>query len=396
MFWRFTMDYLFDSRGDCMSFLMTLEYPKYKKIVDAAYANKGGIEGQRDVLKASTAIRIRKRMIEDIIKGAILPPVVIGAVIGNQSFDNFKNLSKEQLVSWLVEHKDVVSLIDGMQRTTALMAAEKEAQNGLANYKLRVEVWLAKSVNRLIYRMLILNTGQVPWDIKRQLQTVFSSLLKKIKNDVPGITIYAQDDNKRRGSSTQYQASDILELYLVFGSRKEKIDIKERLSDEFVRLDFIEVTSIDESSDLFCDALSLLGRLDKCFGRYQNERTEVTEKGFLNGKDIFGSQPARAGFIAATAQLMLGRPGSTQSKTIIKAKWKEKEKLMNTLLEEIEQLEVHKLKDFLALDTLSEKLSNQKVPRIGDFEREFFKIAFRTMYEECDNLGSLEVCWNAY
>lgn len=110
------MDYLFDSRGNCMSFLVTLEYPKYREIVDAAYKNKGGIEGQRDVLKASTAIRIRKRMIEDIIKGTVLPPVVIGAVVGNQSFDYFKHLSEDELISWLVENYDVISLIDGMQR----------------------------------------------------------------------------------------------------------------------------------------------------------------------------------------------------------------------------------------------------------------------------------------
>jgi len=379
-----------------MSFLMTIEYPKYKQIVDAAYANKGGIEGQRDVLKASTAIRIRKRMIEDIIKGTVLPPVVIGAVISDQSFDDFLHLSEDQLVSWLVEHNDVISLIDGMQRTTALMAAEKEALNGLADYKLRVEVWLAKNVNHLIYRMLILNSGQVPWDIKRQLQTVFSTLLKKIRNDVPNITIFTQDDNKRRVAPAQYQASDILELYLVFGSRKEKIDIKEKLSDEFVRLDFIEVTSVDESSDLFCRALSLLGELDKCFGRYQNDQTEITGERFLNGKDIFGSQPARVGFIAATAQLMLGRPGSTQPKEITNAKWEEKNILMDKLIEKINQIELPQLKEFLALETLSEKLLIKKVSKVGDFEREFFKTAFYTMYEEIENLGTLEVCWNAY
>jgi len=49
---------------------------------------------------------------------------------------------------------DSRSNCNGMQRTTVLIAAEKEASNGLADYKLRLEVWLAKNVNHLIYRML--------------------------------------------------------------------------------------------------------------------------------------------------------------------------------------------------------------------------------------------------
>lgn len=335
-------------------------------------------------------------MIEDIIQGTVLPPVVVGAVVGEQSFDYFKRLSEAQFVSWLIENAGDISLIDGMQRTTALIAAEKEKKDGLKDYQLRVEVWLAKSINHLIYRMLILNSGQVPWNIKRQLQTVFNSLLKKIRNEVPNITIFTQDEKRRRTAPMQYQASDILELYLVFGSRKERIDIKEKLSDEFVRLDFIDVTSSDQSSDLFCRALHLMGELDQCFGNYQSDETSTGDERFFNGKDIFFSQPARVGFITATALLMLGRPGSTKSKEILDAEWSKKEDFLKELIRKLHSFNPSQLKEFLALETLSEKLLNKKVSKVGDYEREFFKTAFYTMYEESMDLGTLEVCWNAF
>ena len=77
------MDCLFDKRGDCMSIAFTISYPKYKELINHAYENRGGIEGQRGTLKTSTAIRIRKRMVEDITKGTILPPVVIGRQLKN-------------------------------------------------------------------------------------------------------------------------------------------------------------------------------------------------------------------------------------------------------------------------------------------------------------------------
>jgi hypothetical protein len=388
------MNYLFDLRGDCMSLMLTLNYACYKEIIDGAYKNRGGIEGQRDVLKASTAIRIRKRMIDDIKQGAVLPPVVIGAVIGNKDYSGFKRMDSDKFINWLKVNSDSISLIDGMQRTTAMISADKD--DDLSNYKLRVEIWLAKSINHLIYRMLILNSGQVPWDIKRQLETVLGSILKKIKNDVKNITIFTQDDNQRRREPSQYQASDILELYLVFGSRKEKIDIKERLSDEFVRLDFIELTSDDVTSDLFNQSLFLLGELDSCFGKLKQEKADGDKPRFYNGKDLFASQPARVGFITATSLFMLGRPGSSADKDYIRKKWDKKYALLNNLIKEINKFDKESMLDFLALQTLSEKLTKKKVPRVGDYEREFFRTAFYTMYEDVEDLKSLEVCWNAF
>lgn len=54
------MDCLFDKRGDCMSIAFTISYSEYKELIDHAYKNRGGIDGQRGTLKTSTAIRIRK------------------------------------------------------------------------------------------------------------------------------------------------------------------------------------------------------------------------------------------------------------------------------------------------------------------------------------------------
>ena len=42
-----------------------------------------------------------------------------------------------------------------------------------AEREVREEFWVAEKVNSLIYRMLVLNTGQVPWETGRQLETVY-------------------------------------------------------------------------------------------------------------------------------------------------------------------------------------------------------------------------------
>lgn len=386
-----SMDYLYDRRGNCMSIMITLKYPIYSQIIECAYKNRGGIEGQRGALKSSTAIRIRKRMIEDISRGAVLPPVVIGAAIEKVDFGEFTSKNDDQLTHWLIDNAEALSLIDGMQRTTAMMEAAKDAD--LSEYRIRIEIWLTQNVNNLIYRMLVLNSGQVPWDIKRQLETVFSAVLKQIQINSPEITIFTLDEKHRRRSAKQYQASDILELYLVFGSRKEKIDIKERLSDEFVRLDFMDLASNDDSIYKFSQALSMMAQLDSCFSRIS--QVENSER-FQSGIEVFNSQPARVGFITSTAILMLGRPGSSQGHDTTSEKWETSKSSFESLLSKLEIMPVEDLSRFLALPMLSEKLTTRRSSKVGDYEREFYKEAFTVLYKEGVNLDSFEVCWNAY
>lgn len=385
------MDYLCDHRGNCVSFMLKVKFPAYNAMIECAYRNRGGIEGQRGTLKSSTAIRIRRRMIDDIAKGTVLPPVVIGSAIGDVDFSEFFEMTDEQMINWLTQHTDDLSLIDGMQRTTAMVEAAKS--NDLSDYEIRLEFWLAKNVNNLIYRMLVLNSGQVPWDVRRQLETVFGSVLKQIQNESCDLSIFSVDEGRRRRNAKQYQSDSILELYLVFGSRKEKIDIKERLSDEFVRLDFLDLTANDESIHQFSEALSLMGKLDSCFCRApQSENDER----FHNGLDIFSSQPACVGFIVSTAILMLGRPGSTQSRDKLLAKWENDKRSLMALIEKMENMSSEDLFSFLALPTLAEKLNTKRSGKVGDFEREFFKSAFSALYEEGENLSSFEICWNSY
>lgn len=376
-----------------MSVIFSVTFPEYESLVNTAYKNRGGIDGQRGALKSSTAIRIRKRMIDDIANGAVLPPVVIGAAVEGVDYEQFSEKSVPELIQWLVSNAEDLSLIDGMQRTTAMIEAAKVSD--LTNYKIRVELWLAQNVNNLIYRMLVLNSGQVPWDVKRQLETVFSSVLKQIQQDVPDISIFSIDDGRRRRNAKQYQSSNVLEMYLVFGSRKEKIDIKERISDEFVRLDFLDLTSNNDSTHQFAEALSLLARLDTCFAAVTAEQGDTRER-FFNGIDIFSSQPACVGFMVSTAILMLGRPGNTQPKEVLSEKWSNYRKSFDQLVSKMEAMSIEELKHFLALPTLSEKLVITKSSKVGDFEREFFKTAFATLYEEGENLSSFEICWNAY
>ncbi len=117
---------LFDSRVKCWSLMTTMKTGDYLSLVNTAYGNRGGLKYQREALKTTSGRRIRARMIDDIVKGAVLPPLVLGIVVDPVIFEGISSLSPEQMeTSILGDWKGRVSIIDGMQRTTALLDAVK-------------------------------------------------------------------------------------------------------------------------------------------------------------------------------------------------------------------------------------------------------------------------------
>ncbi len=379
-----------DERTDCYSVMKVVPVKNYLDIVKKIYGNRGGIEGQRDTLKTSTAIRIRKRMIEDLKKGTVLPPVVLGMVVPDDEFEKFDPSSFDALCESISE--DNISIIDGMQRTTALFNVQDDTD--LSAREMRVEYWIARSTNNLVYRMLILNTGQVPWNLRRQIEVVFRMMLREIKKEIPDMKVWEVDDKMRRKAPGQFQANEIIELFLVFGSRKEKIDVKERLADEFTRLDFIEATSERKFTQTFYEFLKLLFRFDKVFGSYVCEDGEEgMGNRFNSGKKLFASQPARVGFAAAIAVHVFGRPGVHREDQ--KERWKVIRENAENLLDRLEKRNSADIGIFLDFTTLNEAISRSS-GKVGNFERKFFLDAFKVLVEENFNLDNMRACWRAY
>lgn len=377
-----------DLRTSCYSVMTTTTLKQYLQFIQNPYKNKGGIEEQREPLKTSSALRIRKRMIDDILRGTILPPIVIGLIVNEEKYHDIRTETFSDILSTI--NPPDIAIIDGMQRTTALFdAAEKGVD---LDYPIRIEFWVTNKIDSLVYRMLVLNTGQVPWNLRRQIEVVFRSMIDEISDKVENVELIRINDLGRRSKAGQFHASDIIELYLVFGARKEKIDTKERLSDEFTRLDFIEATESSEFTNFFYASLNYLGIIDKEFARYDS--LDKIDK-FNSGKDIFDSQPARVGFMTAIAKYVFGRPGTERNIEERNRCWDNLIKGLNKFTQNLSAKDSHQMETFLQVEFINEGIS-KKSSKIGDFEREYFTKAFDVLIELNFDVDTLEVCWRAY
>ena len=389
------IDKIKDTRVNCYSVMTQFQVEEYLKMVKSAFENRGGLEGQRDTLKTNTAIRIRKRMIKDIEAGAVLPPIVIGVIIPQDNFAIIEQLEDNNAFLEFINKipEDSISIIDGMQRTKALSVALKDNAN-ICNHKIRVEFWIASQINSLIYRMLVLNTGQAPWEIRRQIETVFQGIIKELKekfSEIEIITLTDKNHKNKRSSPGQFQSDDIIELFLVFGAKKVKIDIAEKVAEEFIKLDFIGSISNPNFANIFYEVMFYLYKFDQAISRYRNGDIEGY---FQEGKDLFSSQSACIGFVTALAFSILGRPGNDYKPEEQNQKWQDIKNKTDVLLTKIENLSNDEIGNFLDFPTLNELIS-KKPGRKNFFEREFFLQAFNLLISEKFNIDNMTQCWRA-
>lgn len=371
----------------------------YLSLVNTAYGNRGGLKYQREALKTTSGRRIRARMIDDIVKGAVLPPLVLGIVVDPVIFEGISSLSPEQMeTSILGDWKGRVSIIDGMQRTTALLDAVKD-NPGVAESELRIECWVSSQTDSLIYRMLVLNTGQVPWNLKRQLQVVYAPLVEELKGHVNFERLLEPDKAERRTKGGEFNPDSLIEAYLAFGLRKTEIDTQESLAEEFSRLDMAEAISTEKYARYFYPVVQCLVDLDRAFSRLDEPDADmkVVSEGtrFEIGRNIFDSQPARVGFVVACALAILGRLGGDRTMEESDAALKSITDGVNSLSGDLNKLANDQLREFLGLDVLSERVLGQKRSAIGRYERSYFETAFKVLIEEKFAVPTLEVCWRA-
>lgn len=391
---------LYDKRSDCYSVMTEMTLQNYLDLVDKVYQEQGNITGQRAAIRTKSGKKIRDRMVEDIIKGAVLPPLVLG-VISKHSEKN------EQVIDFLLQssedYRNMLSLIDGMQRTTAFKEAIQKLEESGDKQKLedfyekiiRVEFWVANNTNNLLYRMLILNTGQMPWNLRRQVEIIYAPLINDIKEKTPDIELITQDENSKRTGAGQFPADKVIEMFLCFAARSENVDTKDSVTDEFARLDVIEASSFFKFNNFFFDTLELLVKFDQLIFSHKIDLKDEKEK-FKAGKDLFTSQPARIGFVTSVSKYVFGLPGSKQNETTYEKRMILVTEKYQKIFDYLASADQNQLDDFLDFDTLNEKL-NVVTSKVGDFERRFFTNAFGTIFHNNFPFDepTLSVCWRA-
>lgn len=140
--------------------------------------------------RVKTSQTVYSLLKEDLLNGCVIPPLVL-AIMSDD--DRLKSMESDELQNYIKTNREKVLILDGLQRTHTLIAAEIDAleqkkERDFYDYKLRLEVYV--NINRfgVLYRMLTLNTGQTPMSVRHQIEMLYSDMLDKEVNGVKLIT----------------------------------------------------------------------------------------------------------------------------------------------------------------------------------------------------------------
>jgi len=188
-------------------------------------------------------------------------------------------------------------------------------------------------------------------------------------------------------------------MYLSFGAKKEKVDVQEKLADEFTRQDFIEAAANTDFNHLFYQVMNYLLKFDTEFAKYdgsENIGSEETNEFLKKGKDLFRSQPACLGFVTAFSQEIMGMPGEEYSYEDQQEKWKQITQNADKLLNKLKQKNAQEIGAFLEFEVLNQLISKKTGRTAGYFQREFYLAAFKLLIDKNFDVSKMTVCWRKF
>lgn len=206
-------------------------------------------ELQRKRVKSSKTVYSLLK--EDLKAGCIIPPIVLAI----DSIDINSESENKNLLNKIMQSKDKLVILDGLQRTFTMIDANDELKrlgnidelNLFLDSKFRLEIYVGINKFGILYRMLTLNTGQTPMSMRHQVEMLYRDLLN---TKIDGIKIIPDTDGYANYDNNEFSFKNILDGFNAYITKNEipfdRLDIleniktlenmsKERVSDDLFR-----------------------------------------------------------------------------------------------------------------------------------------------------------------
>ena len=206
----------------------------YKYALEELYPLINQLEFQRNPLKKEYYERLKK----DIIDGCVMPPITIAfddAELFKKINSSNINLNNEDIIKLVSENIDKGFILDGIQRLNTVMEASKNDNFDMTR-PLYASIILSDSMNKLLYRMIILNNGQRPMSARHQIEILVGKSVSKLNIDVKYLdSIYTEKDGKRNDGLNKLKQDVLSKAFIAFSSSSIDIDnqkiIEEKLNE---------------------------------------------------------------------------------------------------------------------------------------------------------------------
>lgn len=226
------------------------------------------------------------RLKSDFKDGALLPGITLA--IEFSKVDKYLELIRNEEFSKiedLLNSKEEIYILDGLQRTYIINDLINEGKPINNSQKLLLEIWFEKEINHLIYRLIVLNSGQKPMSMRHQVELLFMTLKNSLTKDIEGLELYLEKDGQIRSKQKKFAFDRIVNAYYSFLTKSPETDrdnlVVKKLNEDDI-LSSTE-TELNENYTSFKKYLSKYCELDaEIFRIYNNSAKLPSYKNWLS------------------------------------------------------------------------------------------------------------------
>jgi hypothetical protein len=284
-----------DLRTDTFIIYAQISINGYLKLVGKDF-DKFDIQRKRETYKGY--IRLKK----DIKDGALIPPITLALEpsLVKKYLPLLRTQQSQKLQDNLINSNSIY-ILDGLQRTHIMNDLLEEGVTFIENQKLLLEFWFEEDIGNLIYRLIVLNSGQKPMSMRHQIELLFLTMQEKLKTDIPGLEMYNEREKKIRDGAKKFPFERIVTGYHCFLNETPEIDKSKIILDKLDTGKVItdqELIILERYSDYTKYLLEYIKIDAEAYRIYEKYKEFSSAKNWLSDENVVNAFFAAVGLLS--------------------------------------------------------------------------------------------------
>ena len=273
-----------DDRINASNYLLEVSIAEYLNLAEKALKKN---EYQRRRVKSASSVYALLK--EDIQKGCIMPPIVLGLPAERQ------NISLDSVCEFIENSAEDLLILDGLQRTYTLVdlhtelkaKGDESALGKLLIRAIRLELYVGINRIGILYRMLTLNTGQTPMSLRQQIEMLYIDFARI---PIDGVAVIKEADDDAPNKLGEYTFRSVIEGFNAYLERNElpleRTDILENIKS------LEKLSGENQDANLFEDIVRSYDRFVKRVAEMTDGKEFTSEEAGITGQ-VFGKDARR-------------------------------------------------------------------------------------------------------
>lgn len=232
-----------------------------------------------------------KRLKEDLKSGALIPGITLAVEPSKAELiiPIVESNDKSQIIAAIIGLRDNIYILDGLQRSHKIKELIDSGTKFILEQKLLLEIWIEPDISNLVYRLIVLNSGQKPMSMRHQIELLFTTMRITLMKDINGLEILVENEEDKRSTALQFPFERLVTAYYSFLTKSPEVDKSSIVSQKLVEEKIMDAEDyLSDSFRLFKEYLTKYCELDfELFriyekGEHKNFRNWFAEANTIN------------------------------------------------------------------------------------------------------------------